>query len=52
MVEGFERAILTAALREHKGNLSRIARQLGLHRQNLQQKLHKLGISAESFRDR
>jgi DNA-binding NtrC family response regulator len=52
VVERFERAVLTAALREHRGNLSRIARQLGLHRQNLQQKLHKLGISAESFRDR
>jgi DNA-binding NtrC family response regulator len=51
VIDRFEKAMLTAALREHRGNLSRAARQLGLHRQNLQQKLHKLGLSAESFRE-
>jgi DNA-binding NtrC family response regulator len=50
LVERFERAVLVEALREHGGNISQAARKLGLHRQNLQQKLHELGIAAESFR--
>ncbi len=50
VVEGFEREIIAAALREHGGNISQAARRLGLHRQNLQQKLHELGISAEGYR--
>ncbi len=50
VIDRFEKAILTEALREHGGNISQAARKLGLHRQNLQQKLHELGISAESFR--
>ncbi|HKI02599.1 MAG TPA: sigma-54 dependent transcriptional regulator [Thermoanaerobaculia bacterium] len=50
VVDGFEREIIAAALREHGGNVSQAARRLGLHRQNLQQKLHELGISAEAYR--
>ena len=50
VIDGFERAILTAALRRHGGNVSRAARALGLHRQNMQQKLRRLGISAASFK--
>jgi DNA-binding NtrC family response regulator len=50
VVERFERAVLIEALREHGGNISQAARKLGLHRQNLQQKLHELGIAAGSFR--
>jgi two-component system NtrC family response regulator len=50
IVERFERDILTAALDKHSGNISQAARELGLHRQNLQQKLRQLEISAESFR--
>jgi DNA-binding NtrC family response regulator len=50
VVNSFEREIVTAALREAGGNISQAARRLGLHRQNLQQKLHELGISAEGFR--
>jgi ActR/RegA family two-component response regulator len=42
--------MITEALREHGGNISQTARRLGLHRQSLQQKLHELGIAAESFR--
>jgi DNA-binding NtrC family response regulator len=49
-VDRLERAMVTEALREHGGNISQAARRLGLHRQSLQQKLHELGISAESFR--
>ena len=42
--------ILTAALEKHRGNISKAARALGLHGQNLQQKLRQLEISAETFR--
>ncbi|HEY2839539.1 MAG TPA: sigma-54 dependent transcriptional regulator [Pirellulales bacterium] len=45
LVENFERAAITAALEKHAGNVSAAARQLGMHRQNLQQKLTQLGIS-------
>jgi DNA-binding NtrC family response regulator len=50
LTERLERAMITEALREHGGNISQAARRLGLHRQSLQQKLHELGIAAESFR--
>ena len=51
LVDRLERAMITEALREHGGNISQAARRLGLHRQSLQQKLHELGIAAESFRE-
>ena len=51
VVDRFEREIVTAALREAGGNISQAARRLGLHRQNLQQKLHELGISAGGYRE-
>ncbi|HXV62423.1 MAG TPA: sigma-54 dependent transcriptional regulator [Vicinamibacteria bacterium] len=51
VVERFERDILTKALQKHRGNVSRAASALGLHRQNLQQKLRHLGIAAGSFRE-
>ncbi len=44
LVESFERAAIVAALEEHRGNVSAAARQLGLHRQSLQQKMTQLGI--------
>src|SRR2546427_449688 len=47
MVETFERDFLTRALRRHAGNITRAAEELGMHRQNLQQKMRELGISAE-----
>ena len=50
VIDRFERDILTRALETHGGNISKAARDLGLHRQNLQQKLKQLDISAESFR--
>lgn len=50
VIDRFEREILCAALSEHQGNISHAARALGLHRQNVQQKLRRLGISAEDFK--
>ena len=50
VIDGFERSILTAALRRHSGNVSQASRSLGLHRQNMQQKLRRLGISAAAFK--
>src|SRR5436309_8128260 len=47
VVESFERDFLTQALRRHGGNITRAAEELGMHRQNLQQKMSELGSSAE-----
>src|SRR5437870_2414880 len=47
VVETFERDFLTQALRRHGGNITRAAEELGMHRQNLQQKMRELGITAE-----
>lgn len=44
LVEDFERVMITAAIANHTGNVSAAARQLGLHRQSLQQKMTQLGI--------
>ena len=44
LVESFERTAISAALEAHNGNVSAAARQLGIHRQNLQQKIEKLGL--------
>jgi two-component system, NtrC family, response regulator HydG len=40
----FDRAFLGAALERHGGNISRTARELGLHRQSLQKLLKKAGL--------
>ena len=39
LVEALERTMITAALDRAAGNISEAARQLGLHRQSLQQKM-------------
>lgn len=44
IVEALERALITAALDRSAGNISEAARQLGMHRQSLQQKMGQLGI--------
>ncbi len=44
LIEAFERAMVTAALERANGNISEAARQLGMHRQSLQQKLEQLGL--------
>jgi len=47
LVEAFERAAIAAALEQQQGNISAAARQLGLHRQSLQQKMAQLGIARQ-----
>ncbi len=44
LMEAFERRMITDALDRHAGNVSAAARQLGIHRQSLQQKMTLLGI--------
>jgi DNA-binding NtrC family response regulator len=46
LVDWFERTAIEAALRDHHGNISAAARQLGIHRQSLQQKMAQLLITA------
>jgi DNA-binding NtrC family response regulator len=48
-VESFERAFLLAALRRHDGNISKAAEEIGMYRQNLQQKMRELGITPEDI---
>jgi DNA-binding NtrC family response regulator len=42
--ESFERWAITRALERHNHNVSAAARQLGIHRQSLQQKMTQLGL--------
>ena len=44
----FEKSLIIAALIESGGNISEAARLLHIHRQNLQQKIHLLGIDLDS----
>jgi DNA-binding NtrC family response regulator len=46
----FEFQYLTQALREHRGNISRTARAIGMTRRNLQNKIQKLGIDVEELK--
>jgi DNA-binding NtrC family response regulator len=45
----FERYYILDCLRRHHGNVSRAAREAGLQRQNLYQKLHKFGIERKDY---
>ena len=45
-VESLERRMVAEALRKHKGNVSRAARELGITRRGLQLKLVRYGIAA------
>ena len=47
LVESFERRAIEKSLEQNEGNISAAARQLGIHRQNLQQKMAQLGIRSE-----
>ena len=42
--------IVTDALKKHRGNLSRAAKELGILRQSLQYRIKKFGIDVEQFR--
>jgi DNA-binding NtrC family response regulator len=46
----FERNLIVAALKECQGNISRAAHLLDIQRQNLQQRIKALGISAAGFK--
>ncbi len=41
----FEREFLLQALRRHDGNITKAAEEIGMYRQNLQQKMRELGIT-------
>ncbi len=45
-----EDASVTEALKKHRGNLSRAAKELGILRQSLQYRIKKFGIDVEQFR--
>ncbi len=47
VVQAFEREFVLRALRLHQGNISKAAEHIGMYRQNLQQKMRELGISAD-----
>jgi DNA-binding NtrC family response regulator len=47
VVAAFERDFLLQALRRHGGNITKAAEEVGMYRQNFQQKMRELGITAE-----
>src|SRR5205807_2119280 len=50
-MRAFELEFIERKLREHRGNISRTAQALGMHRQSLQQKLKELGIVINRYKD-
>jgi len=52
VIDAFERDFLGAALARHAGNISKAADEVGMYRQQLQQKLAELGIEADRYRRR
>ncbi len=48
-IESFEKRFLTEALKRHQGNVSHVAREIGLDRRNLQKKFKSLGIDPSDF---
>src|SRR5262245_58852399 len=47
VVEAFERDFIVNALRRHGGNITKAAEEVGMYRQNFQQKMRELGITAD-----
>ena len=45
-VSDFEREFLSQALRRHNGNITRAAEDVGMYRQNFQQKMRDRGLVA------
>jgi two-component system response regulator AtoC/two-component system nitrogen regulation response regulator NtrX len=50
VLRAFELEFIERKLREHKGNISKTAQALGMHRQSLQQKLKELGIVINRYK--
>jgi DNA-binding NtrC family response regulator len=48
VIAQFERDFLQDALRRHGGNVTKAAEEVGMYRQNFQQKMRELGISADA----
>jgi DNA-binding NtrC family response regulator len=46
VVEAFERDFLVRALQRHGGNITKAAEDVGMYRQNFQQKMRELGIAS------
>jgi nitrogen regulation protein NR(I) len=44
IVDAFERDFITRALRHHHNNITKAAEEMGMHRQQLQQKIRELGL--------
>lgn len=51
LLQSFEKDFVERHLKIHKGNISRTAQSLGMHRQSLQQKIKDLGIHAGQYKD-
>lgn len=51
LVADFEREFLSRALKRHHGNVTRAAEEVGMYRQNFQQKMRELGIGADDTSD-
>ncbi|MBI3785707.1 MAG: sigma-54-dependent Fis family transcriptional regulator [Deltaproteobacteria bacterium] len=47
IVQAFERDFLTQALRRNGGNITKAAEEIGMYRQNFQQKMRELGITVD-----
>jgi DNA-binding NtrC family response regulator len=47
MVRAFERNFLLQALRRNEGNITKAAEEVGMYRQNFQQKMRELDISVD-----
>ena len=50
-MRAFELEFVERKLREHRGNISKTAQALGMHRQSLQQKLKELGIVINRYKE-
>jgi len=45
----FERQFIVASLEDHRGNISRSAKKLGVHRNTLRNKVSNLGIDGGDY---
>jgi len=49
LLDDFERKFFSLWLARHKGNVSRTAESIGMHRKNLQEKLERLALNPRDF---